>query len=255
MYRDTIYLFGGAAGASLPRRRPAWAQNAAMPARLKAFLVLTRRQPSAILLVVQLAGLLLYPLLEGTRAGPMALSAFGITVLIFTTGMVRRTPGLTWFSVGLALPAIVLLLLQALRHDMQGLQPWSAALEAVFYFYAAGSLVAYMLSDTHATTDELFAAGATFTLLAWGFAYSFVVLQALQPGSFSAAVQPDAPRSWTELMFLSFALLSSTGIGDVIPVRPLARALTSLEMFVGVMYLAGVVSRLIGLTLQRRDPG
>jgi hypothetical protein len=53
-------------------------------------------------------------------------------------------------------------------------------------------------------------------------------------------------------MFLSFALLSSTGIGDVIPLRPLARALTSLEMFVGVMYLAAVVSRLIGLTLLRR---
>ena len=110
-----------------------------------------------------------------------------------------------------------------------------------------------MMGDMHATTDELFAAGATFTLLAWGFAYSFVVLQAVQPGSFSAAVNAELPRTWSELMFLSFALLSSTGIGDVIPIRPLARALTSLEMFVGVGYLAAVVSRLIGLTLLRRD--
>ena len=70
-----------------------------------------------------------------------------------------------------------------------------------------------------------------------------------QPNSFAAAVDPLQPRSWTELMFLSFALLSSTGIGDIIPVRPLARAVSSLEMFVGVMYLAAVVSRLIGLTL------
>jgi hypothetical protein len=214
-------------------------------------LAATRRHPSAILLIVQLAGLLLYPMLESTRVGPVALSAFGIVVLVFTTGMVRRTPGLTWLSVCLALPAIVMLALQATQ-DMPWLQPWSAALEALFYFYAAGSLVAYMMSDMHATTDELFAAGATFTLLAWGFAYSYVALQALQPGSFGAAVNPERPRSWTELMFLSFALLSSTGIGDVIPLRPLARALTSLEMFVGVMYLAAVVSRLIGLTLLRR---
>ncbi|KQV91918.1 ion channel [Pelomonas sp. Root1237] len=214
-------------------------------------LALTRRHPSAILLIVQLVGLLLYPILESTRAGPIALSAFGITVLIFTTGMVRRTPGLTWLSVCLALPAIAMLVLQAVR-EMHWLQPWSAALEALFYFYAAGSLVAYMMSDMHATTDELYAAGATFTLLAWGFAYSFVVLQAVQPGSFSAAVNAEQPRTWSELMFLSFALLSSTGIGDVIPVRPLARAATSLEMFVGVGYLAAVVSRLIGLTLLRR---
>lgn len=220
------------------------------PRHLKLFAI-TRRHPSAILLLVQLAGLLLYPLLEGTHAGPLALSAFGIAVLVVTTRMVRRTPGLKWLSICLALPAVVMLLLQALL-DMHWLRPWSAALEALFYFYAAGSLVAYMMSDMRATTDELFAAGATFTLLAWGFAYAFVMLQAWQPGSFAAAVNAEQPRTWTELMFLSFALLSSTGIGDVIPVRPMARALASLEMFVGVMYLAAVVSRLIGLTLLRR---
>ncbi|KQP13229.1 ion channel [Pseudorhodoferax sp. Leaf267] len=212
---------------------------------------LTRRHPSAILLVVQLAGMLLYPLLEGSRAGPLAFGAFGIVVLVMTTHMVRSTPGLTWLSVCIALPAIGLLMLQAFL-DMPALLPWSAALESLFYFYAAGSLIAYMLGDLRATTDELFAAGATFTLLAWAFAHLFVVLQALQPGSFLAAVDPQAPRTWTELLFLSFALLSSTGIGDVIPVRPVARALSSIEMFAGVMYLAAVVSRLIGLTLQRR---
>lgn len=46
----------------------------------------------------------------------------------------------------------------------------AAAMEAGFYLYATGSLIAYMLQDWVATTDELFAAGATFTLLAWAFA-------------------------------------------------------------------------------------
>jgi hypothetical protein len=214
------------------------------------YLSLTRSNPSAILLLVQLAGLALYPFLETTPWGPMVLGSFGIVVLIITVGMVERTPWLTWVSAAIALPAIVLLALQAFL-GMHWLQPWSSALEAVFYFYAAGSLIAYMLKDRHATTDELFAAGATFTLLAWGFMYLFAVLQILQPHSFSAAVNPASPRTWTELMFLSFALLSSTGIGDVIPIRPPARALCSIEMFAGVMYLAAVVARLIGLTLLR----
>ena len=77
------------------------------------YLALTRRHPSAILLLVQLAGLLLYPLLDGTQAGRLGLSAFGVAVLVVTTRMVRRTPGLTWVSLCLALPAIVLLVLQA----------------------------------------------------------------------------------------------------------------------------------------------
>lgn len=210
-----------------------------------------RRHPSAILLVVQLAGMLLYPFIENTHAGRVGFGVFGIVVLVITTRMVRQTPGLTWVSVGIALPAVVLLALQAL-FVMPQLLPWSSMLEAAFYFYAAGSLIAYMMADRHASTDEIYCAAATFTLLAWGFTYLFLLLQSLQPGCFAAAVNPGGPRTWTELMYLSFALLSSTGIGDVIPLTAHARALASLEMFVGVMYLAAVVSRLIGLTLQRR---
>ena len=210
-----------------------------------------RRHPSAILLTVQLAGMLLYPFVDNTRAGRIVFGAFGIGVLVVTTRMVRRTPWLTWVSIAIALPAVLLLALQAL-FAMPQLQPWSAGLEAVFYFYAAGSLIAYMTADRRASRDELFCAGATFTLLAWGFTYLFLLLQALQPGCFAAAVNAGEPRSWTELMYLSFALLSSTGIGDVIPLTAPARSLASLEMFVGVMYLAAVVSRLIGLSLQPR---
>lgn len=217
--------------------------------RLLRLLVQTRRHPSAILLLAQLMGMVLYPFLEGTRLGHVAFNAFGIVILTFTIRMVRSTPGQTWISVTMAIPIIVLLSAQML-FDLPYLQPWSSALEALFYFYAAGCLILYMLADRRVTTDELFAAGATFTLLAWGFTHMYLVLQALAPGSFAAAVNPELPRSWTELNYLSFALLSSTGIGDVIPLTVHARSLASIEMFAGLMYLATVVARLIGLTMQ-----
>ena len=209
------------------------------------------RHPSAILLLVQLAGLLLYPFIEQTRPARALLGAFGVLVLGLAISMVRRTPGRAWISLCIAVPAVACNVLD-MTMDMPQLRPWWAALEAVFYFYAAGCLIAYMLADRRATTDELFAVGATFTLLAWAFTFVFVLCQTLQPGCFSAAVNPDAPRAWTELLFLSFALLSSTGIGDVIPITVHARAFASLEMFVGVMYIALVVSRLVGLTLLRK---
>lgn len=212
-----------------------------------------RRNPCAILLAVQLAGLLLYPFAERTPLAQTVLNAFGILVLLLAVSLVRRTAWLTGLSVAIAVPAIALLVLQAL-FDMPWLALWSAALEALFYFHAAGGLIVYMLEDRRATSDELFAAGATFTLLAWAFTNLFIVAQILQPGCFTAAVNPQAQRSWSELMYLSFALLSSTGIGDVVPVTVHARALASAEMFTGVMYLATVVSRLIGLTLvQHRE--
>lgn len=111
-----------------------------------------------------------------------------------------------------------------------------------------------MMEDQRATTDELFAAGATFTLLAWAFAYLFMVCQMLNPGSFGAQLDPQAPRTWMELLFLSFTTLSGVGLGDILPLTPMARSLVMLEEFSGVMYIALVVSRLIGLTIASRRP-
>lgn len=211
----------------------------------------TRRHPSAILLLVQLLGMLSYPFIEGTRAGQVAFNCFGIVVLAFAIRMVQRTPGEVRVSWALAVPIIALLLAQILL-GYNHLLAWSSGLEALFYFYAAGSLIAYMMEDERATTDELFAAGATFTLLAWAFTHMYILLQEVQPGTFAAAVNAGAPRTWTELNYLSFALLSSTGIGDVIPLTAPARALASVEMLVGLMYLAVVVARLIAFTTRNR---
>jgi len=208
------------------------------------------RHPCAILLFVQLDGLLLYPFLEGRTGGSALVGAFGVLVLALSVRMVRRASGRWWFASAVALLALAL----GALGDFAGLSfllPWSAACEAFFYFYAAYTLVGYMLGDRRATTDELYAAGATFTLLAWAFAYVFVVCQSVQPHSFAASA--GTPRTWTELLFLSFVLLSSTGIGDIMPTTPFARALACVEIFTGVMYLALIVSRLIGLTLAERS--
>ncbi len=124
-----------------------------------------------------------------------------------------------------------------------------AALEAMFYFYAAGSLIAYMLEDEFASSTRYSPRGATFTLLAWAFAYVYVVCQALFPGSFSALANSADPRTWMELLFLSFTTLSGVGLGDIVPVLPMARALVMIEEFTGVMYLALVVSRLIAMSV------
>ena len=209
-----------------------------------------RRDPSAVLLSVQLAGVLLYPFMETSGAGRALFSVFGILILGLVVLAVRSTPGLTWVGLLLGLPATVLLLIQAIS-GRDDLLPYSSALEALLYFYAAGALIAYMLADHEITRDELFAVGVTFTLVAWAFAYSYTVCQAIEPGSFTAAVDPGAQRSWMELLFLSFTTLSSTGLGDVVPVKPFARGLVMIEQLAGIAYVAMVVSRLVGLLVLR----
>jgi hypothetical protein len=213
-------------------------------------LSLVRRQPSAVLFAAQLSAVLLYPFMEDSGVGRALFRVFGIAILGLVVLAVRSSPGLTWVSVLLALPATVLLLIQAVTGS-DDLVPYSSALEAALYFYAAAALIAYMLADHRITKDELFAVGATFTLGAWAFAFAFTVCQAIEPHSFTAAVGPGGDRTWMELLFLSFTTLSSTGLSDVVPVKPFARGLVMLEMLAGLGYVAMVVSRLVGLTVMR----
>jgi hypothetical protein len=210
-----------------------------------------KSDPSAILFAAQLGGVLLYPFMEGSDAGRAGLSLFGIAILGLVVRAVRSSPTLTWLGVLLAIPATVLLLIQAVTGD-DALLPWSSALEAVLYFYAAYGLMRYMLADHVITRDELFAVGATFTLVAWAFAYGFIVVQAIEPGSFTAAVNPAGQRTWMEVLFLSFTTLTSTGLSDVVPVRPFARGLVMIEQLAGLGYVAMVVSRLVALMVMRR---
>lgn len=211
------------------------------------WLVTARRHPSAWLLLVQLGGVLLYPVMESTAGGRALFGAFGILVLALALWVVNRSPLRLWFALALGVPSVVLSLLAAIT-DNNLLYTLAHLLESALYFYTAGSLMAYMLQDHEVSSDELFAAGATFTLLAWAFAFAFSVCQQWYPGSFIAAVNPEQPRTWMELLFLSFSLLSGVGLSDIVPVQAQARALVMLEQFAGVMYIALVVSRLIGLT-------
>ena len=68
-----------------------------------------REHPSALLLAVQLLGLLLYPLVGDTDSGRVVLGGFGVVVLSLTILVVNKTPTANWVAWLLAMPAVVVL--------------------------------------------------------------------------------------------------------------------------------------------------
>ena len=219
---------------------------------MSAWLRTARNHPSALLLAAQLLGVFLYPFMGEAPAGRAALSFFSLFVLAVALYAVRATPALSWVAALLGVPVVVLTVLEAMYPANDAIVLWSSVLHAAFYAYTTYGLIAYMFNDRRVTADELWATGATFTVVAWAFAYLYLAAQVIWPGSFTATTNPDSPRTWVELLFLSFTTLTSVGISDIAPVVPQARALVMTEMLAGVMYLALVVSRLVGLTFVRR---
>lgn len=212
-----------------------------------------RSHPSAVLLAAQLVAVLAYPFLDNEAWGRAVVGTVQLAIVLIALVAVRPTPALTWVAVGLGAPAMVLTVLEAWQPDSDGIVLASAAFHAPFYFYISYAMLRYLFHDDRVTRDELFATGAAFTVVAWGFAYVYAACQAIWAGSFIGASGAEA-RSWFELLYLSFSTLTSVGLSDVVPVEGHARAFTMVEMVAGVFYVALVVARLVSLAVVRQRP-
>ena len=190
--------------------------------------------------------------MEGTPLGRAALSTVGLAILFLAVRAVRATPALLWIALLLGLPLIGLTVWEVVDPANGAVVFLSSVVHAAFYFYTSTALVRYLFNDRFVTPDELWATAATFTVVAWGFAYLFMAVQVVWPGSFTAAMDPGAQRTWFELLFLSFTNLTSVGLSDIAPVLPHARSWVMIEQVAGLLYVALVISRIVGLTIARQ---
>jgi hypothetical protein len=201
--------------------------------------------PSAWLLLVQLFILILSPLSLNNQASNAISWCLSTLALLLVGTIIKKSPiytafGLVFVVLGISLSSAILI-----GYSTPAIQTAANLVDAIAYFYGAAGLVMYMFEDEFLTRDELFAAAAVFTLLAWGFAFLYSVCQLWFPGSFHPTASES--RTWLELIFLSFSIQSGTGLSDFTPLTPPARVLAALQMFCSVMYIALVVSRNVAL--------
>jgi len=210
-------------------------------------------RPHVLLVAFLMAMLAVFPLVEHSPPGRSVLNLLTIAAIVISLHRVRAPRIGVW-----ALAAVGALALAAqVLHEVDVLAPSAfayASFQTLFYALAAGLMSFYMLGDTRATLDELFAAAAAFVLLALAWATGFWCIEYLSPGAFASA-HPVLPehRTWFEFLYFSMTTLSTTGFGDVVPVTSAARAAVILEQFVGVVYVALVIARLAGFAGQTRD--
>ncbi len=213
-----------------------------------------RANPSAVLLIAQLIGILLYALVDNAgpgSVGRLLVTLFGMVVVVLALGVVRATPMYTWLGITIGIPAVILTVIDWYTGGITGWHLASDVVHVAFYTYTLVGLLRYMFADAEVNSDEIWAIGATFTVAVWAWAYAYSAVQIIVPESFTAAVNPQSPRSWLELLFLSTTTMSSTGLSDVVPIKPLARSVVMIQQIAGMLYLAVAVSRIVGLTVGR----
>lgn len=90
--------------------------------------------------------------------------------------------------------------------------------------------------------------GSTFTGV-YGFIDAATVETMGHHAFQDAQVDPDPeePYPWQQLIYFSYTTLTTAGYGDVLPITMTARSVANFQSILGVLYLAIVVARLVGL--------
>src|SRR6266567_2735642 len=81
--------------------------------------------------------------------------------------------------------------------------------------------------------------------------YTFV--GSLVPNAFAGMKVEDSPGLASQVIYFSFATLTTTGYGDVAPVHPIVRSLCNIEAVFGQLYPATLLARLVTLEIAHRD--
>lgn len=159
----------------------------------------------------------------------------------------RLPPGRSavFFAAGLAALAIISGWLQAAYEDNDIHRVISHSFGAALYIFIAALLFKTILTEKNITSDQLFAAIAIYIFigLTWGNFYALV--GTFDPNSI-LGITVATNGNDGDFIYFSFVTLTTLGYGDMLPVNAVTKALVILEAITGVMFVAILVSTLVG---------
>lgn len=200
------------------------------------------------LFLAQILLLVLFPYLEQPGLPEILFRLLGALAFMAAVYAVSDKP-LQWITaLCLMVPAAVLNTILVFRPQRNIAVP-ALICTILFLAFTIVSLLRAVIRSQQITHDTIYGSLSVYLLmaLAWGTAY--LLLETLQPGALSmdAARHPNHRLDWFDCIFYSFATLTTVGYGDIVPITGQARSLSILEAVSGVLYVAVLIARLVGL--------
>jgi Ion channel len=213
-----------------------------------------KRSKFSYLFITQVLLIVLFPYLAKPGLSTVAfrlLAALAFVAAVYAVSD-RRTQWIT--GLVLALPAGVLNTISTLQPGSSLVLPGLVS-TLIFLGFTLVTLLRAVLRTETVTRDTIYGAMSVYLLMAFAWGIAYLLLETIQPGGLSmdAARHPNHTVDWFDCMFYSFVTLTSLGFGDVVPVSPPCRSLSILEAVSGIMYVAVLVARLVGLYAARKS--
>ena len=170
----------------------------------------------------------------------------GVLIAREAPGMVRL---MVFFGIGWAITGPF----YALDPDNVIVQIAAYAFIGIYQLLVALVLLRFVFITERVDLDVIYAACAVYLLLGAAFVGVYGVVDVLtvetmgQHALSDAQANPDEIFPWQYIVYYSYSTLTTLGYGDVLPVTMVARAISSMQAIIGVLYLTVIVARLVGL--------
>ena len=123
---------------------------------------------------------------------------------------------------------------------------------ALFFGYAVINILRIVVQSEEVSKETIYAAIVAYLLMALMWAFLYMILELLVPGSFSFP-ERDFRVEAMRFKYFSFVTITTLGYGDIAPLTNKASSLVMLEALFGQIYLVVLVAWLVGMHVSRRS--
>jgi len=130
----------------------------------------------------------------------------------------------------------------------------NASFQILFLSYVCTQILTYLIRARKIESNVIYAALCLYLMLGLVWTFAYFLIEINSPGAIALKIEfdllTDNPRElMIEIMYFSFVTITTLGYGDITPISPLAQSLVIIQAFVGQIFVAIVIARLVGLQI------
>jgi len=207
---------------------------------------LKSRRFSAVELLIALALLFFFfPFVEEVKGGDLIVSLLLSLVLLSAVLAVSDRRSVLLIALVLAIPAIAGRWINHFRPDLVHPAVFLTA-ALVLVAFVVVNLLRFVWRAPSVNIEVLCASISAYLMLGLMWTMAYWLVDQLTPGAFAFNAGQRSMNGFNGFYF-SFITLSTVGYGDITPVSRIARWLAAMEAMTGLLYVAILISRLVGL--------
>ncbi len=202
---------------------------------------------AALLLIV-----VMLPTFADTPLGEWFLAAASTMLVVVSVAVNGRSRVMFWLALIFSGPAILVRFI-AFADGYSGFLVWSWVLTSAVLGVTMVRLLQEIFAPGPVTRDKLFGCATVYLLIGLLWCFLFAIVEELSPGSFSGQNANRTVRI-ADLAYFSFNIVTNVALTNTTPVTRIAQVVVLLQEFASVLYMAFVISRLVGMYAPAQPP-